>query len=460
MNTMRSCTGSQNISFPLRTNITDISGYYATIHKDKPNINATFTARSTNPNFEDSARVSGAIDESRNSINITYNNINYYLQSIQICLATHTDWLLTNNDPSVKQSNKIDIVITMENTSDSDPRFFISTIPLIIDNTITVDNHYLQGLAYLTELNSYSVQSLFVGLVDNLFYTTCLEPHGDNAFVYVNTNGIRISNILYTSLLSIWTNQNLSTVQQKVLDTVGPLKKNITNYLQKINTSTDLKEIQYQLDNLQKASQTPTINPSVDTWPRYSPPYDIILNVPAKIITASTKEGFAMEGFADTSTIGTTNGSSLAGDYVEKDNTNNAPKNAQTVVTPTGPTQFSLGNIQCVPLDIDAVDNAGNINFDTNNMILLSDVQIQRNALRNSAQIGTSNLPNLLKGFGYFVVALIGVILLHLAYKHFHPSSTASSHLFPSDSKHYGLYAIILVIFAFTGFIIGVAVQP
>ena len=78
MNTMRSCTGSQNISFPLRTNISDISGYYAKIHKDKPNIKATFTPRNTNPNFNDSARVSGAIDESRNSINITYNDIFIY----------------------------------------------------------------------------------------------------------------------------------------------------------------------------------------------------------------------------------------------------------------------------------------------------------------------------------------------------------------------------------------------
>lgn len=456
---MRSCTGSQNISFPLRTNISDISGYYAKIHKDKPNIKATFTPRNTNPNFNDSARVSGAIDESRNSINITYNDVNYYLQSIQICLATHSDWLLTNNDPSVKHHNKIDIVITMENTSENDPRFFISTIPLILDNKVTIDNTYLQGLAYLNELNNYSLQSLFVGLVDNLFYTTCLEPHGDNVFVYVNTNGIRISNNLYTSLLSIWTNQNLSTVQQKVLDTVGPLKKNITNYLQQINTSTNLAQIQYQLDNIQKASQTPTINPSVDTWPRYCPPYDIILNVPANIITASTKEGFAMEGFVDL--LGATNSGDLAGST--KTDTSGASvdsKKEQTVVKSNAPVQFSLGNIQCVPLDIDTVDSSGNINFDSNNMILLSEVQNQRNALRNSAQIGTSNLPNLLKGFGWFVVALIGVILIHLAYKHFYPSTTASSHLFPSDSKHYGLYAIILVIFAFTGFIIGVAVHP
>ena len=145
MNTsLRSCQKSPIVSFPLRTSIHDLKNYYKSINQHKPNISAKYNARTNNPNFKDSARTTGEIDENMNSMIVTYNDIKYTLQSAQLTTNTHADWL------DSKVLNKIDLICTFENTLDIDPRFVIIVVPIVIDNTISIDNPYLNGLAYMT----------------------------------------------------------------------------------------------------------------------------------------------------------------------------------------------------------------------------------------------------------------------------------------------------------------------
>ena len=457
MSSLKSCSAAKHVSFPLRTTIYDLSGYYDKINQPTPNISATFgEPRRSNPEFLDSSRVSGAINESRTSMKMKYKDVDYILLSVQLCLATHTDWLV---DPSIKTQNKIDIIITLENESNVEPRFLITTIPLINDKTITYDNKYLQGLAYLSETNFYSVQSLFVGLKDYFFYTTCFEPHGDNAFVYVNTDGLKISETMYTSLLAIWTNQDLSDIQKKVADNVAPMKKTIASYLDKIKTSTDITQIQMQLQNVQTATQAPSLNPAVDTWPRYSPPYDVLLSIPGKIITSTkTMEGFTSES---STSYGATTTPLVDKDIVDP---NDTKKTDQTTTTPAPapikPTKLSLTNLKCIPLDLDSYDSSGNINFDTDGNLRLSEIQEKRYALRNSSEISVSKMTDMLKYFAWTIVALIGAVLLHIAYLKIRQQVSGTSSMLPSNSSHYGLYGIILLMVGFTGFVIGAAIQP
>ena len=74
MSSIKNCSAAKHVSFPLRTTIYDLSGYYHKIHEPTPNISATFgEPRKTNPEFLDASRVSGTIDEARTSIKIKYN---------------------------------------------------------------------------------------------------------------------------------------------------------------------------------------------------------------------------------------------------------------------------------------------------------------------------------------------------------------------------------------------------
>ena len=119
------CAGESIVSFPLQTSITDLKSYYKQIEKPNKNIEFTFTARTNNPNFSDETRNSGEIDESFNSISVTYNTNTYSLVNVQITTATHGNWI-PNPNPSKPIQNKIDLIITLETKKEEvSPRFFI-----------------------------------------------------------------------------------------------------------------------------------------------------------------------------------------------------------------------------------------------------------------------------------------------------------------------------------------------
>ena len=463
MNSLRSCSTSGNTSFPLKTSIVDVNAFYSKINNNPPDISGAYTSRTTNPAFIDSSRTTGEIDESLNSIRVTYNKKSYNLVSVQLTKATHTNWL-PKSDPTLQINNKIDIIITLEN-NDADPRFFIIVVPLVIDNTVTVDNAYLMGLADLTAINYYSIQSIFIHLTHYLDYTTCLEPHGDNAFVYVNTDGLKISQLLYNSLLAIWKNQDLSALQKEVQDTIGPLKDTVQKYLKKITSSTDAEQIKTYLNNLQVGAQVPSVNPKIDTWSKYTPPYDIILNVPAAIFSAAstTTEGFSNSGTA--SSVHYSSGAGLGGTKgdIEKEEEEEEAADTNDIPGPPASWKLPTNNVKCVQLDPDTIiDSSGNINFDDDGNMILSDVQKQRNSLRASAQLKGIDMNKYTIWFIVLiaiciVIFLVGYIISNVdaAINYF----SGVKHLLPTGIENIGLYTIILIIFSFTGFIIGAAIN-
>ena len=470
MSSLRSCSVSENVSFPLRNSITDVNSYYTKINQPEPNMTSSFEVRTTNPVFVDETRISGIINEKKGAITITFNDVIYNLLSVQLCLATHTAWIpLVKNKPV---NNKIDIIITLENEVGADPRYNIIVVPLIIDDNVTNDNNYLRGLAFLDEYSTYSLNTLFIGLNKYFFYTTCLEPHADKAFVYVNTDGLKISQNLYNSLLALWTNQNISKVQQQTMDNASALKRVAQNYCQNINNTTDVTQIQHQLNNMQAETQLPVVDNLVDTWPRYVPPYDVVLNVPGKIITSTTMESFQnKEGFSDT--LGATSSGSFLSleTTANKDASGNVTTGTHLVdVSYNGvdyylakkTTSIPLGNMQCVPLDLDSsVNTDGSINFDIDGHMLLSDVQMARNARRLEAGVrGTLDLTTIAENGAIAIGVIIGifvvVLLLRGAVSVFYMKNQAAM---PTWIKDVPIHVIILIIVGFAGFLIGAAVM-
>lgn len=472
MNTsLRSCQNSPYVSFPLRNSISDLHTYYNNINQQKPSISAKYNARPTNPNFKDSARTTGELDENMNSMIITYNDVKYTLNSAQITMNTHSDWL-----PSTVV-NKIDFICTFENSLNIDPRFVITVVPIIIDNTITVDNPYLLGLAYMSEDPTYSLQSIFEGLTNFVFYTTCLEPHGDGAFVYVNTDGLKMTQQLYNNLLSVWTNQDLNVIQQKIQDNVTPLKSQINSIVKQIQSSSDIQQIQNQLANIQAAAQVPTINNLVETWPKYTPPYDIILNVPSKVITVpiptkesftNYKEGFQPSGIGSTpagglgastptSTPTSTNGlGAYVNGLIAEGETEDQIVSAIASYQSSAPTN----QMKCVPLDADnAIDSSGNINFDAEGNVLLSNLEAQREAIKGANP--NTNLISLANNVAIFLGVLIGVVgILYAVYRLIlfikgPIFGTSTPPPLPSGSENIGFYVIIGLIIGFCGFLVG-----
>ena len=447
-----SCPATGNTSFPLKTTISNINLYYDQIQEHSPDISASYVARNTRPSFSDPSRMTSTIDEPTSSMTVKYNGAIYNLLNIQICLASHIDWLPKK---SGSQQNKVDIIITLENTQSIDIRFVIIVIPLVIDKTLLLDNIYLQGLCNLTNLSFYTLESLFVSLHDFFFYTTCLEPNPDNAFVYVNTDGLKVTPDLYATLLSLWLKKNKGDVVSQLANVVVPLKNTINNIVQQINQTSDLSQIQNQIANIQVATQSPTTNPSIDIWPNYSAPYNILLNVAPKIITSTTMEGFQnKENFQ-----GYTSSGGLVGSI--KENNERQQEYINNTIPASG--ELSLTNIKCVPLDLDAVvDNNNNINFNGDGSLTLSQIYSDRITLRNSTKsINSISTSNVLIWLLVPVSCIIAIWLLSMivSYVFRGPKYDSVFSKLPSGINDIGLHSIILIIFTFAGFCIGAAVN-
>ena len=441
---LNSCAGEAVVSFPLQTSITDLKSYFKSIEQQKPNISIDYTARLDNPEFRDDSRTSGEINEPLNSISVTYNNNDYQLLNAQLTMATHAEWI-PNSTPSKPIQNKIDLIITLETKKDNiQPRFVIIVVPIVVDDTASVNNPYLAGLAYLTNDSIYSLSSVFNGLTQYIDYTTCLAPHGDKAFVYVNIDTIKVNSDLYHNLLAVWTQQTLSSIQTRILDNLTPVQKNLSKLFQNVKNAKNLQEIQQQINNIQATAQNPVINSMVETWPRYSPPYDIILNVPSKSITAnSSVEGFQnmTEGFQVHFSVVTNGNSSDSSD------------------TTTRTVERATGELKCVPLDADdIVDPSGNIQFDGNGNVIFGQVEAARQRRRAEYESNQITSENLIKYTSYFfppliVIAGIYFFLWPIIQEQFFPTYSL-----PPGSTRAGSFMVYALIFIFGGFLVGIAV--
>lgn len=448
---MKSCNGCSYVSFPLRLAIqpNELKSSYDKLKECFSFLISSqiFKPRFTNPTFEDEARLSGRIDEDINSLTMIVNGITYNLESVQITYPTHSDWI-PNSDLSKPIQNKIDIVITLYNIQERDPKYILYIIPLIVDSSVTNDNSYLQGIAYLNQAQSYSIETIFKSIPssDYVTYQTCVGQ-GDNIYVCFNYTGIKISTNLYNSMLALWTNQDLSSIQKQIQDQVKKAKKQVQETLNNIRVSLTNTDLVAEVNSLAGQLQIQkVINSSVDVWPVYVAPFINQNTLPSTLVkeikctsfqencVSSNIEGFAnMEGF-------------ITGPFVPAPDPPPAP----------APISSAISNIKCISLDLDgAITSDNKINFDAEGHVMLSDIQSQRDSLRNSSQVSKVNFEQL-RIIGGVGIAIMFVLLIMYFLINFFLGG-----LLPENMKinmsGMGFYAIMGGIFSFAGFLIGAA---
>lgn len=486
------CSTSDIISFPRQTNIKNIkSQYYDTLKSSTLNISFNFIPRTTAPQFSDSSRQTGELNESPSSSSCKYNNNDYILYNVQLCMATHSIWL------KVKDSdNRIDIIITYVKKyeeSDIQPKFVILVLPLIIDESIQTNEQYLSVLGGELPNTILSLESLYNKNKEFYYYTTCLEPTGDKALAYVSIEGIPLSLSLYYKILAQWKLQPLSSLMGEVSNNVNGLKQKAQNLLGSIKSSNDVNDIQSKLDSASALTQTINLTTNLETWSYYYPYPGIVLNVPSKTFTLNSmnRESFMNKG-GFTERIGFKNSEGFMNRigfiHNEKRTINEGfqsdgisigtpppatPGSTLTLISAPAPapataTAVSLANVKCVPLDIDGVvDGSGNINFNSDKSIILNDIQNQRNKVRSISTV--ENMAKKKKAFEIAIAtfgAILGVILLILigiaGYTWYKSDVTAPpnpSLIHPAASSIW-YYLFIGVILGFVGYLVGVASTP
>lgn len=468
----RQCNPKGNVSFPLRFT----SGNISSIPVNDPQFIMSFESRSTNPKFEDASRTGGGIiDEPSSSFTILYNNYTYTLLTTQICLAQHP--ILANN-------NKIDIILTLESTKDLQNRhlapvaFIMVAIPLIelTDDEMTqenlFDNTYLANLLNNNIPGTYNIKDLFTGLKKFIWYETCLEPHGDNAIAYISSDGIKISKNLYWNLLATWRKDSPFDIQKENTNAVSKIKKDVNDFCQNVSTTEDINILDNSINTLQASKFVPKLNKRIETWPNYTAPYDIVLNVEANFAVTSSMTDRGVEGFQSAPTI--------TGVYVTETGGVN-PMQRLTFPTGTPPSEaeiiadlqrisarsvdgktIDLGQFKCVPLDMDGAIDASGIHFDAMGNPL-SDLYKSRNALRADTQVNKVGVYQLEKYFAYAIAILAGLLFLiyvipFLYNKFIKQTSPIELTMLPSQASQLGFYLIMGCIMGGIGFMVGAAV--
>jgi hypothetical protein len=462
----RQCNPTENISFPLRFDSSNITN----IPQQTPNISMSFNSKRINPKFEDESRTSGGfLNEIPNSFTIEYLNSRYSLVSSQICLSTHSI-LLANDTPK----NIIDIIFTLESEeiNESSPRFIIVVVPLLKyeNSLVSVDNAYLASILNQDVSGNYSINQLFTGLNKFLWYQTCLEPHGDKALAYINLQGIKVSENLYLNLLGVWKKESPYDIQKSLGIAISNIKNSITNFCQTTSDKNSVGDLNNSINTLQASVYVPKRNPSIESWPRYMAPYDVVLSVQTNpIITSSmTTEGFQTQtitGVYVTNSGGARQEINLdsiqtqgSNPVSESDIRNDLTRISQNSVDGQN---IDLGEFKCIPLDMDGAIDNNRIHFDSMG-IPLTDLYTRRNALRSDAQVNKVSTDKLETYFAYGLAAIIGFVLLGLAirfiYTQWINKSTVAASIIPDNTSKIGFYLIMGFIMAFAGFLIGAAI--
>ena len=401
-------------------------------------------------------------------------NYNYTLLSSQICLATNSILL----DPSESINNKIDYILTLESDKDqynnhiAPYAFMIIVIPLIkvSNDTEPIDNPYLGAISNYDISGSYTIQTIFYGLKKFVWYETCLEPHGDNAFVYISKEGINISENLYWNLLAAWRKDSPYDIQSALTTAVTNIKTNIKDFCSNTSSTNDVNVLDNSINALQASVYVPKVNKRIETWPSYTPPYDVVLNVQSNPVVMSSMtnvEGFQVSatptitGVYATETGGITipiiptGTTSLSQVEILNDLTNiaNNSVNGRTI---------DLGQFKCVPLDMDGAIDASGVHFDIMGQPL-TNLFNQRNALRDDSKVNKVSVKNLEIYFAYAIAGLVAVIvilflIIPLVKKHIFSTVTIQSSLLPNKAGEIGFYIIMGLITCGIGFMIGAAV--
>lgn len=465
----RQCDPKGNISFPLQFASLNISN----IPKNDPHFTYYFKERDSNklnPKFEDNSRTSGGfLDESPNSLKINYNNHTYNLLSTQISLSTHSTLLGDDN----KNNNKIDYILTLESDKDqfnnhlAPVAFIFIVIPLIIvsNDEIKVDNTYLGHILNYDISGNYSIETIFAGLSKFVWYETCLEPHGDIALAYVNIDGVKISENLYWNLLATWRKDSPYDIKNALTTAVTNIKKNIKDFCVSTESEKDVNILDNSINSLQASIYVPKVNKRIETWSRFIPPYDIVLNVQSNPVVTNSMEGFQVSPTVTGVYITETGGRTVPLSFPT-----GTPPNESAVLTElqrlassssAGQT-IDLGRYKCVPLDMDGAIDSSGVHFDSMGQPL-TDLYNQRNTVINDFQINKVSAGNLEIYFSYAIAALLFILivfffLIPLLRKTLFSSVTISTSALPSNFKQYSFYIIIGLIVFFGGLLLGAAV--
>ena len=459
------CPSSGNVSFPIRTTIKDFTPFINNLLKINPQLSITAIERQRNPSFQDSRRFSGIIDEPSGSATLIYNSNEYRFSNVQLCLATHTNWIPKKNPTDLIQ-NKIDIIMVfeIETPIDTAARFVFIVIPLIIDPTTKEDNIYLQGLAYDIADVSFKVDYLLSGLTKFMYYTTCLEPSADNAFVYVSIEGILLSQTLYQDLLAVWRNIGQSDIQTSIKNALIQTT-NTQEYLVKIRSAKDLHANNRVINNYSK-SLNPLIDNTYENWPAFVPPYDIKINLTNRYIT-DTMLNLTNEGFQTYTTpqgdelVNVTLNGSIQNVSLQRTVNNVASPSIQLNPLRDGSLQevkLQTNKMQCVPLDADnAIDASGAITFNADGTIKLDAVANARSKLLDDV-IGIKWDKNFEQNIAYAAGVVCGFCLLVGLILFIKKAFPTSNIPIPKYAFDLGFYLIITAIFTFIGVLVGAAV--
>jgi hypothetical protein len=126
---------------------------------------------------------------------LSFQQTNYTLRYVQICSATHTQWIL----PATNQGkNKEDALIVFEtNSSTTAYKYLMFIIPILRSDETATDPKYLRGLANNSLSGPFSIRDLFPASPTSLFayYSSCLrgvttQSPPENVYIFVATEGI------------------------------------------------------------------------------------------------------------------------------------------------------------------------------------------------------------------------------------------------------------------------------
>jgi hypothetical protein len=204
-----SCPSGAITRFPLQLSATITDLLYDGV-TEPITMDIQWAARSTPPMFID-PKIESKTDEvgagNTNLTTLRFKNSNYTVSSVQFIKASHTSWILPLSSQAL---NKEDIVITFATTSSTYQYSHITfVIPILRDGT-TTNPTYLNGLSDPNTNGPFSLQSCFPSnsRARFAFYAICLAGYSStspsqNAYVFVSTDGIKVSSALMTKILSI-----------------------------------------------------------------------------------------------------------------------------------------------------------------------------------------------------------------------------------------------------------------
>jgi len=202
------CPTGAITSFPLQMAISATDALYEGV-SEPVTIDFQWASRSTPPMFISPQQNATTDEVSAGNSNLTtlrYMNKSYTISAVQIIQASHTAWIL----PATAQANnKEDLAITFSSGDTTTAYAYLTFIIPILRDSIGSPS-YLQGLSNPNANGPFSVQSCFPtnARANFAYYATCLAGYSklattQNAYIFVNTNGLQVSSTLMTKILEL-----------------------------------------------------------------------------------------------------------------------------------------------------------------------------------------------------------------------------------------------------------------